>query len=218
MFKSNLKSKRLMSVFLVIVMTLVFTAGFATTAEAATADIGATVKIQLYDEDAAEWPVSLDPLTFDRNTTYGIYPTLTGINYFSNKVLPDADRPSVLDASWQAFDEMGIIGNDFVSGWGKEPQKDGTIEWQGVWVDGMFDMSTDQDLNISYPPTGGNDGYWAGDAWLVSVVDADGNVVISGDPDQMMSDLYASNVQFEDGMTITWNYTTMGFYYPPDEE
>ncbi|WP_347488656.1 hypothetical protein ABDB91_15840 [Desulfoscipio sp. XC116] len=209
----RIKKQKLLSLMFAAVMVFALFAGFPASAFA-DSTIDATVVVEFYGADPTEWPTTVN-VPFDINSTYEWHDTLPPDNYYNEHVVFPADRPSVLDASWQAFEEMGIAGDEFIWGWDKKPHADGTVEWRGVWVDGMFDMVT-ADSGNSYLPTPGHDGYWEGDAWLYEVRDADGNVVVPADP-TMTSGLYASNVELTDGMTITWNYTTLSFYYPYED-
>jgi hypothetical protein len=200
-------NRRFAAALLSVAMAAILLAGFGTPAWAAGEDVTATVTIQFYGEDAESWSVTNPP------PKYG-YPALPPNGYFNSTVVMTADRPSVLDASLTAFEEMGIIGDTFVSEWDVYAHENNTLEWRGKWVDGIFDLVI-TDSGNSYLPTPSYDGYREGDAWTYTVIDADDNVIVDGSGNMMdPNNVYASNVKLEDGMTIIWNYTTSSFYYP----
>ncbi|MDR2089507.1 MAG: hypothetical protein LBP73_09145 [Clostridiales Family XIII bacterium] len=181
-------NRRFAAALLSVAMAAILLAGFGTPAWAAGEDITVNVQMWIHDEYVYDVDVTIDPETFDISDTYGWPGTLPTNNCYGADVVQPANRPTVLDATWIAFDETGIFDTVEASGWGWDKYPEGNLtEWRGIWVDGIFGYYAEED------PIWSSSSHWAGYAWTYTI-------------DGIDPELYSSNIELTDGMTITWNY------------
>jgi hypothetical protein len=171
-------------------------------------DVSYTVEIQMYDESLDSITSSIEKSTFTIGDAYWWKGSLPVGSQYGPYVFNPEYNPTVLDATTLALgdDGMGIWypenneNSDW--GWDLDTLYNGTIEWIGVWVDGIFGEYIAEDPLWSSPS------HWAGYAWMLTVIDENDEIIIDGaGPMDAGGNLYSSNVEIEDGMTIIWNYT-----------
>lgn len=193
--------KRTMNKFASMLLVLAMLLSLSVTAFAAIpagGSITATVEFYNGEDLLMDWPVTMTAA--NATTSYEI-PKLETNQYYNSTIVMNDNRPSAMDATLVALEEIGTP--EQVSGWGRKYHEDtGLTEIQGAYLDTIFGETT---VTTDYKaPTATTAGYWEGNSWLYKVVDADGNVVVEPDSE---NDVYATNVELEEGMTITWTYT-----------
>ena len=188
------KKRRILSVIMAV--ALIASMMFAMTANTyAATDAEVTVTVEFYDGDEylMDWDVTIDPSTMtnaDWNALYQI-PALVGNQSYHANLLMNNQRPSAMDATIKALQEIGVDdGTQVYWDYGYPVTNSSTI--LGGYITDIFGLGTVTDTALTTPSL------WVGDAWLYSITTSNGTVV---------PNLYATNVALQDGMTITWTYT-----------
>ena len=182
-----------------LLLALVLVFSLSVTAFAAippSGSINATVVFYDGDEYLMDWAVEMTEK--NATTSYEI-PTPGPGQYLDSRIISNANRPSAMDATLVALDE---IGTPETIGWDYYPVSSTLTEIRGGYLDTIFGYTTETTAYLE--PTENYNGYWEGNAWLYKVLDADGNVVVEPG---INDDVYATNIELEEGMTIVWTYT-----------
>ncbi len=188
------KKKRILSVIMAValVASMMF-AMTATTYAVTDSEVSVTVKFYDGDEFLLDREVRINPSTMTNSNWNALYqiPALVGNQSYHENLLMNNQRPSAMDATILALQEMGSAdGTQVYWDYGYPVTNSSTI--LGGYITDIFGQGTVTNTALTTPSL------WVGDAWLYSITTSSGTVV---------PNLYATNVALQDGMTITWTYT-----------